>query len=195
MQIEKLRLGIRTLHDARLLDAVALQRAGDDFRLYATWQRQLWNFRRCEVTVARLAELGVGGQVQPQLEAAHEALLLLRHFAVDYTARCGHPLHAATFQPPDIAHVILVTHAPLEHIDDGFEAAVRMWRKAGDVLVGIVGAELVEHQERIEAFRRGAAKYAGKTDAGAIGSGAAGGDGKDFTLGHVECLWSGMSPE
>ena len=34
MQIEKLRLGIRTLHDARLLDAVDLQRAGDDFRLY-----------------------------------------------------------------------------------------------------------------------------------------------------------------
>jgi len=71
-----------------------------------------------------------------------------------------------------------------EHVGDGFEAAMWMGREAGDVLVGIVGAELVEHQKRIEALRGCAAEDAGQADPGAIGRSAAAADGKDFTLGH-----------
>ena len=46
---------------------------------------------------------------------------------------------------------VLVPHVSVEHVGDGLEAAVRMRREARDVVVGIVGEELVEHQERVEA--------------------------------------------
>ena len=49
-----------------------------------------------------------------------------------------------------VALVVAVAHAPGEHVGHGLEAAMRMIGEAGDVVVGVVGAELVEHQERIE---------------------------------------------
>jgi len=43
-----------------------------------------------------------------------------------------------------------VAHAAFEHVGHGLEAAVGMIGKARDVSRGIVGAELVEQQERID---------------------------------------------
>src|SRR5690606_9684242 len=48
------------------------------------------------------------------------------------------------------------------------EAAVRMRREAREVIVRIVGEELVEHQERVEAQVRAAAEAAPQLDARAI---------------------------
>ena len=62
----------------------------------------------------------------------------------------GHPLHAARHQHALVAVVVAVAHAAVEHVGDGLEAAVRMVGKARDVVLGLVGAELIEHQERIE---------------------------------------------
>ena len=61
-----------------------------------------------------------------------------------------HPLHAAGAEQARVALVVAVAHAAGEHVGDGLEAAMRVIRKARDVVVGIVGAELVEQQERIE---------------------------------------------
>ncbi len=62
----------------------------------------------------------------------------------------GHPLHAAGAEQARVALIVAVPHAAREHVGDGLEAAMRMVREAREVVVGIVGAELVEQQERIE---------------------------------------------
>ena len=64
---------------------------------------------------------------------------------MDHAAPGGHPLHAAGAEIADIAEMVAVLHAAIEHVGDGLEAAVRVGRKAGDVVARIVGAELVEH--------------------------------------------------
>ena len=50
-----------------------------------------------------------------------------------------------------VAEMILVAHVAVEHIGHGLEAAMRMRGEAGDIVVGIFGREMIEHQERIEA--------------------------------------------
>ena len=107
-------------------------------------------------------------QVQPQLEAAHAALLLLGHLRVHEAASRGHPLHAAGHEHALVAVVVAVTHATIEHVGDGLEAAVRVIGKAGDVVLGPVGAELIEHEERIKVRQLRLADDAAQLDAGAI---------------------------
>ena len=43
-----------------------------------------------------------------------------------------------------------MTEAARDHVRDRLEAAMRMIREPGEVVLRLVGAELVEHQERID---------------------------------------------
>ena len=70
---------------------------------------------------------------------------------MDHAAPGGHPLHAAVAEQALVARAVAVAHAAGKHVGDGLEAAMRMVRKAGDVVVRVVAAERVQHQERIEA--------------------------------------------
>ena len=63
--------------------------------------------------------------------------------------RCRHPLHVARAKVAAISHMILMAHASVEHVRDGFEAAMRVRWESGDIVIGIIGVELVEHQERV----------------------------------------------
>src|SRR3546814_3329131 len=83
------------------------------------------------------------------------------------------PLHAAGDQQALVAVVVLVAHSAVEHVGHGLEAAVRMAGETGDVVLGLVGAELVEQQERIELRQRLAADDAGELDPGAVRRGGA----------------------
>ena len=83
-------------------------------------------------------------QVDPQLRAPHQAILLLRHFRVNDAATGRHPLHAARPNNALVAGVVAVTHLPGKHISHGLETAVRVRRKTSDVIVGIVAFEHIE---------------------------------------------------
>src|SRR3546814_825630 len=126
-----------------------------------------------ELLVARIGHIFLRRQVHPQLEAAHAAFLLLGHLRVHQAAAGGHPLHAAGDQQALVAVVVLVAHSAVEHVGHGLEAAVRMAGETGDVVLGLVGAELVEQQERIELRQRRAADDAGELDPGAVRRGGA----------------------
>ena len=63
-----------------------------------------------------------------------------------------------------------MAHVAVEHVSDGFEATMRMFRKAADIVVRIIGIELIEHQERIHMQAALAAQAAVQFDAGAVGS-------------------------
>ena len=104
-----------------------------------------------DVLVARRRHLQRRGQVRPQLEAVHAALrVTLRHLLVEDAAAGGHPLHVAGAQRAAVAEAVAVLDRAGQHVGDGLDAAVRMPREAGPVVLGPVVAEIVEQQERVE---------------------------------------------
>ena len=54
---------------------------------------------------------------------------------------------------PLVAHAVAVLHGPRQDVGDGFDAAVRMPRKPGQVILRNVVAEIVEQQKRVEIGR------------------------------------------
>lgn len=61
-------------------------------------------------------------------------------------------------------------HATSQHVGDRLEAAMRMIRKAGQVIRGIVGTEFVEHEKGIEVGKTGLPDQTVKTDTRPIAS-------------------------
>jgi hypothetical protein len=92
---------------------------------------------------------------------------------MDDAASGRHPLHVPRLDHAFVADRIAVLHASLEHDGDGLEAAMRMVREAGDPRLRIVGAELIEHEERIDRIKLRRADHALELDAGAVGGGHA----------------------
>ena len=81
-------------------------------------------------------------------------------------------------QQADIALVVAMPHAAGEHVGHGLEAAMRMVGEAADIVGALVGAELVQHQERVEIGQRRLADDAGQLHPGAV-AGRAAADGGD----------------
>ena len=69
--------------------------------------------------------------------------------------------------------VVAVPHAPIQHVGDGLETAMRMVGEAGDVVGRGFRTEFVQQQERIERIQHRLADHTGQLDTGAIGRGDA----------------------
>lgn len=150
-----MRLGVRPFHGADLLRLAVVEATGDHRDLHASSGFQARHVFRLDIAIAGRSQLALRRQVDPQLEATHRAFHLFRHLAVDDAVGGGHPLYAAGLEQAAIAEVVFVAHTPFEHVGHGLEAAVRVRREASDIVVRVLGIELVEHQERVEAFRDG----------------------------------------
>ena len=61
-----------------------------------------------------------------------------------------HPLHVAGAEIAAVAEAVAVLDGPGQHIGNGLDAAMRMPRETGPIIVRPVVAEIVEQQERIE---------------------------------------------
>ena len=73
-----------------------------------------------------------------------------RHLLMHDAAARGHPLHVAGAEHALVAEAVAVIDLAGQDIGDRLDAAMRMPGEAGLVLVGIVVAEIVQQQERIE---------------------------------------------
>lgn len=62
----------------------------------------------------------------------------------------------------------LTGHPARDHVGDGLEAAVRVIGEAADVVVGIIGAKRIEHQEWIEASLQRLGQHARELHAGTV---------------------------
>ena len=82
----------------------------------------------------------------------------------------SHPLHAAGYQHAFMAVIVAMAHASIQHVGHSLEPAVRMFRKARDVVIRRIRPELVEHEEWIELRERRLADHAPELYARAIGS-------------------------
>ena len=92
---------------------------------------------------------------------------------MDDATACGHPLHIAGLDDAAVTDRVVVLYAAVEHDGDGLEAAMRMIGKSGDPARGIVRAEFIEHQKRIDQIELGRADDALQLDARAVGRGHA----------------------
>ena len=117
-------------------------------------------------------------------------MLLLGNLGVDHAAAGDHPLHAAVAQQAFVPRIVSVAHAAGEHVGHGLEAAMRMVWEAGDVVVRIVAAECVQHQEGIEAALQLAGQHAGQRHARAVRGSDALNDALDIAR-LVQCGLSG----
>ena len=108
----------------------------------------------------------------------------LRHFLMQDAAARGHPLHVARAQRAAIAEAVAMLDGAGEHIGDGLDAAMRMPRKAGAVILRPVVAEIVEQQERVEVAGVAEPERAAQLDAGAFHGGRGLDDALHGTNGH-----------
>src|SRR5690554_4903711 len=79
-----------------------------------------------------------------------------------------HPLHAAGFQVAAITQMILVEHMAVENIGHRLKTPVGVRGKASEIIGGLIGEELVQHQYRIQASAGRLAEAAFELYAGAI---------------------------
>ena len=81
----------------------------------------------------------------------HAALRVsLRHLLVQDAAAGRHPLHVAGRHLALVAQAVAVLDRARQHVGNRLDAAVRMPRKSRQIIFGIVVAEIVQQQERIE---------------------------------------------
>jgi len=70
------------------------------------------------------------------LEAMHATVsIALRHFLVEDAAAGGHPLQVASPKRALVAEAVLVFYRSGKYIGDGLDAAMRVPRKAGTVVI------------------------------------------------------------
>ncbi|MNN23309.1 hypothetical protein D3C81_1367020 [compost metagenome] len=169
VHVEIERLGYRARHRA----GHAVAGAGQYANRAAMVQCHRRNLGRGHVAVPRRGHLVRGRQVQPELEAFHAAVFLLGHFRVHHAGAGHHPLGAAVLQQPFVAGAVAMAHAASQHVGDGLETAVRVIGEAADVVILAVGAEGIEHQERVQPALQVLRQHAGQLDAGAVGRGDA----------------------
>src|SRR5450830_1018157 len=90
---------------------------------------------------------------------------LLWDLGVDHPLAGGHPLHTAVLQQAFVARAVAVQHAAGDHVGDGLEATVRVVGEAGDVIVGVVAAKGIEHQEGVEPVLQRLGQHPAELDA------------------------------
>ena len=134
--------------------------------------------------VGRRRHLVCGRQIDPQLKALQQTVLLFRHLRMHDSPARGHPLNAAGFDDAFVAGVIAVAHAPVEQVGDGLETAMRMRRKTGDVVIRVIRSKRVEQQERIEVHQLRLPDHAHQFDPGAVAGGLAADDFFNSTNTH-----------
>ena len=64
-----------------------------------------------------------------------------------------HPLHVPRAEGAAVAQAVTVLYRPVEDVGDGFDPAMGVPRKSGEVVLRVVVAEVVQQEERVELAR------------------------------------------
>ena len=145
--IEIVRIGSHALYRSALSPELATNHA----HVRAVVVSHLGNRARRNVLISRIGHLQPRGEVRPQLKAMHATLRVsLGHFLVHDAAAGRHPLHVAGAHLALVAQAVPVLHRTCQHVGNRLNPAMRMPRESRQVIVGIVIAEIVQQEERIE---------------------------------------------
>ncbi len=106
---------------------------------------------RLHVLVTRRRHLKRCGKVRPQLEPVHSAVgIPLWHLLVHDPAPCRHPLDISGGDGAHVAYAVAVLDRSRQDIRDRLDPPVGVPRKAREVILRPVIAEIVEEKERVE---------------------------------------------
>ena len=101
------------------------------------------------------------------------ALVALGHLLVQDAAARGHPLDVARGHAALVAEAVAVGDFAGQNVGDGLDSAVRMPGEAGEIVRGILVAEVIQQQEGIEllcfAETEGALQLNARTFNGGLG--------------------------
>ena len=114
--------------------------------------------------------------------------IALGHFLVDDAPARGHPLQVAGPDGAAVAHAVAVLDRAGQDVGDGFDAAMRMPREAGEIIVRDVVAKIVEQEEGIEVGGIAEAERAAQMHARAFESGLGLDQAFDGSNGHIVLL-------
>jgi hypothetical protein len=95
-------------------------------------------------------------------------LIAFRHFLMKDSAAGRHPLDVAGAEAATIAETVAVLHGAGQHIGDRLDAAMRMPRESGEIVLRTIVAEVVEQQERIVVGGVAESERAAELDASAF---------------------------
>src|SRR5579871_431044 len=98
-------------------------------------------------------------------------LIALGHFLVDNAATRRHPLHIPSRDGAAISHAVAVLHGSRQHVGNRLDAAMRMPRKAGEVILRNIVTKIVQKQEGIELGRLSESKCTPQMHPGALQGG------------------------
>ncbi len=99
------------------------------------------------------------------------AVVAFGHLLVQDAAAGGHPLDVAGSHFALVAERVAVFDGAGEDVGDGLDAAMRMPGESGEVVVGILIAEVVEEEKRVEFLGLAEAEGALEAHAGAFEGG------------------------
>src|ERR1700687_4364108 len=161
------------------------RRAGNDLDRGTARVLYFGNLAARDAAVARRRHFIRRRQVRPQLEPVHRpARIALGHLLVDDAAAGGHPLHIVRGDRAAVAEAVAVFDGAAQHVRDGLHPTVRMPRETFQVVVGLVGTEVVEQQKGVINLWATEADRAVQVDAGTFDDGAALDDLADAPVVH-----------
>jgi len=100
----------------------------------------------------------------------------LGHFLMQDATASRHPLHVARAHRAPVAEAVAVRDGAGEHVRDRLDAPMRMPREAGEIIVRVVVAKIVEQKKRIHFACVSKAKRPMQLDARAFERGLGGHD-------------------
>jgi hypothetical protein len=151
--------------------------------------------RRLHLLVARLGHFERRRQIRPELKAMHAPrLVALRQFLMDDAAAGGHPLDVSGGDRTLVPQAVAMLDGSRQDVRNRFDAAMRMPRKARQVVFGHIVSEIVEQQERIVLGRFAEAEGAAQMHACAFQRGLRGHELLDRTDRHRTPRLSSAGP-
>ena len=119
--------------------------------------------------ITRIGHFQRGGKIGPELEAMHaSSVIAFRHFLMDDATACGHPLDIAGRNRATVTHAVAMFDGAGQDVGNGFDAAMRMPRETGEVILRNVVAKIVEQQKGIEFGSVVEAESSAQMDAGTV---------------------------
>src|SRR5450759_4090458 len=109
----------------------------------------------------------------------------LRHFLVENSTPCGHPLHVAGSEPAPVSQTVAMVDISRQHIGNRLDAAVRMPWKSGTIVLRTFIAEIIEQEKGIELVRITEAEGTAQSHACALDRGLGFDDTLNGPNGHV----------
>lgn len=127
-----------------------------------------WDFVVGKFLIVWIGYFQFVGQVDLQLEVLYVAVCLFGDFGMYYVMICSYLLEVIVFDDIGMFFVVVVMYFVFDYDGDCFKVLVWMFWEFGDIVISIVGVEIVQYQEGVELYQVLMFQYLGQFDVGVV---------------------------